>query len=116
MDGLELVPVAEAPLASADVVFLALPHGVAGQVAAQAVEQGVHVIDLSADLRLDTPELYKQVYKHDHPPAPHLLPCPLVYLTNRHKLYNAHIANPRRYVTTVLLAYPLSVLNGVTDC
>ncbi|MFN8421698.1 MAG: N-acetyl-gamma-glutamyl-phosphate reductase [Anaerolineae bacterium] len=116
IDGLELVPVAEAPLASADVVFLALPHGVAGQVAAQAVEQGVHVIDLSADLRLDTPELYKQVYKHDHP-APHLLPAPFgLPEFNRHKLYNAqYIANPGCHVTTVLLAlYPLAKNGALT--
>lgn len=110
IDGVELLPVAEAPLASADVVFLALPHGVAGQVAAQAVAAGVRVIDLSADLRLDTPALYKQWYKHDHP-APHLLPAPfgLPEIT-RQALVNArYIANPGCHVTTVLLAlYPLA--------
>jgi N-acetyl-gamma-glutamyl-phosphate reductase len=115
-NGIELLPVAEAPLASADVVFLALPHGPAGQVAAQAVEKGVRVVDLSADLRLDTPELYKQWYKHDHP-APHLIPAPYgLPEINRAKLVNAqYIANPGCHVTTVLLAlYPLAKNHALT--
>src|SRR5215831_18132134 len=73
VEGLELVPIADAPLDSVDAVFLALPHGVAGGLAAKAVEKGVRVVDLSADLRLDTPALYTKWYKHEHP-APHLLP------------------------------------------
>ncbi|MBX3083697.1 MAG: N-acetyl-gamma-glutamyl-phosphate reductase [Anaerolineae bacterium] len=115
-DGVELLPVAEAPLTSVDAVFLALPHGVAGQIAAQAVSAGVRVIDLSADLRLDTPELYKQWYKHDHP-APHLLPAPYgLPEINRAKLVNAqYISNPGCHVTTVLLAlYPLAKQQALT--
>lgn len=117
IDGIALVPVAEAPMTSADVIFLALPHGIAGQIAAQAVAAGVRVIDLSADLRLDSTAVYKQWYKHDHP-APHLLPAPFgLPEYNRAKLVGApYIANPGCHVTAVLLAlYPLARQQALTS-
>src|SRR5881392_344379 len=56
----------------AQVVFLALPHGVAAEFAGPLLELGCQVIDLSADFRLKSPEVYKEFYVHDHP-APELL-------------------------------------------
>ncbi len=115
-EGLELVPVAEAPLDSADVVFLCLPHGTSGALAAKAVAAGVRAIDLSADLRLDSPEVYQQWYKHEHP-APHLLPAPFgLPEINRHNLINAKwVANPGCHVTATLLAlYPLARAGALT--
>jgi N-acetyl-gamma-glutamyl-phosphate reductase len=114
-DGLELVPIAEAPLASAEVVFLCLPNGVSGEVAAKAVAAGVRVMT-SRDLRLDSPELYKKTYKHDHP-APHLLPAPFgLPEIHRAKLAGAKwIANPGCHVTATLLAlYPLAKAGALT--
>lgn len=114
--GLELVPIAETPLRSADVVFLCLPNGVSGGVAAGAVAAGVRVIDLSADLRLDTPELYTKWYKNPHP-APHLLPAPYgLPEINRALLADApYIANPGCHVTATLLAlYPLAQAGALT--
>ncbi|MDR2513419.1 MAG: N-acetyl-gamma-glutamyl-phosphate reductase [Puniceicoccales bacterium] len=55
-----------------DVWFLALPHGVAASFARAFVEAGRRVIDLSADFRLSTPELYKEYYDSEHS-APDLL-------------------------------------------
>ena len=52
--------------------FLALPHGVASEFAVPLLEQGIKVIDLSADFRVKDPEAYKYFYKHEHP-APALL-------------------------------------------
>src|SRR4051812_15027682 len=46
----------------ADIVFLALPHGVAAEFAVPLVEQGCRVIDLSADFRLRSPAVYKEFY------------------------------------------------------
>jgi N-acetyl-gamma-glutamyl-phosphate reductase len=116
LNGLELIPSADAPLASVDVVFLCLPNGASGAMAAQAVKAGVRVIDLSADLRLDSPEVYKQWYKQEHP-APHLLPAPFgLPEINRAALKDAkYIANPGCHVTATLLAlYPLAKAGALT--
>src|SRR5687767_12725404 len=65
-------PNAEALAQQADVVFLALPHGVAAEYAVPLLNAGSIVIDLSADFRLKSAEVYKEFYAHDHP-APELL-------------------------------------------
>lgn len=51
----------------ADVVMLALPHGVAAEFARPLLESGCTVIDLSADFRLRSPAVYREFYGHDHP-------------------------------------------------
>jgi N-acetyl-gamma-glutamyl-phosphate reductase len=51
----------------ADVVFLALPHGVAAEFALPLLDAGCIVIDLSADFRLRSAAVYKEYYAHDHP-------------------------------------------------
>lgn len=55
-----------------DLVFLALPHGVAAEYAVPLVKAGKRVIDLSADFRLDCTNNYKTYYGSEHP-APELL-------------------------------------------
>src|SRR5271156_613873 len=60
-------PNAEVLAKQADIVFLALPHGVAAGYAAPLLNAGCIVIDLSADFRLKRPETYKEFYAHDHP-------------------------------------------------
>ena len=57
---------------SCDVVFLALPHGLATEYAIPLLKSGLKVIDISADFRLKSPQKYKEYYKEDHP-APELL-------------------------------------------
>jgi N-acetyl-gamma-glutamyl-phosphate reductase len=52
-------------LADADVVFLALPHGESGALAAQ-LPAGVKVIDLGADHRLQDPEAWERWYGGAH--------------------------------------------------
>ena len=106
-----------APLAEADVVFLALPHGVAGAVTRKARAAGVRVIDLSADFRLHTAEAYQTWYHHDHP-APELLPAPYgLPELNRAVLADAPvIANPGCYPTSVLLGLaPLLRAGALTN-
>jgi N-acetyl-gamma-glutamyl-phosphate reductase len=106
---LQYIPPAEADLGQVDVVFLALPHGVSADMAAQAIRHGVKVIDLSADLRLTTPEAYRRWYGHEHP-QPQLLPAPYgLPEMNRAQIPGAHwIAAPGCYPTTTLLGlYPL---------
>jgi len=99
----------DAPLESVEAVFLALPHGVSAQTAKRAEAHNVRVVDLSADLRLDTPELYQQWYNHPHP-HPELLPTPYgLPEINRAALRGVdRIAAPGCYPTTTLLGvYPL---------
>ncbi|MFQ3565652.1 MAG: N-acetyl-gamma-glutamyl-phosphate reductase [Aggregatilineales bacterium] len=92
-----------------DAVFLALPHGVSAHFAAQAQAAGVMVIDLSADLRLDSAEAYEQWYGHPHA-HPELLPVPYgLPEINRGRIRGARlVAAPGCYPTTTLLGlYPL---------
>jgi N-acetyl-gamma-glutamyl-phosphate reductase len=89
----------------ADVVFLALPHGVAAEYAVSLLNAGVSVIDLSADFRLKSAEIYKEFYGHDHP-APGLLKksvygLPEIYRDQIKK--SLLIASPGCYPTSILL-------------
>jgi N-acetyl-gamma-glutamyl-phosphate reductase len=65
-------PNAELLAKEAEVVFLALPHGVAAEYAVPLLQMGSIVIDLSADFRLKDPRVYEEFYGHEHP-APELL-------------------------------------------
>src|SRR5256885_14782888 len=65
-------PKAELLAKQAEIVFLALPHGVAAEFAAPLLELGCQVIDLSADFRIKNAAVYKDFYSHGHP-APDLL-------------------------------------------
>jgi N-acetyl-gamma-glutamyl-phosphate reductase len=103
-------PKSELLAKEANIVFLALPHGVAAEFAAPLLDLGCQVIDLSADFRLKSAEVYKDFYAHDHP-APELLKksvygLPEVYRT---EIKNASlVASPGCYPTSILLpALPL---------
>jgi N-acetyl-gamma-glutamyl-phosphate reductase len=91
--------------ADAEVVFLALPHGVAVQFAAPLLNAGARVIDLSADLRIKDAAVYQEFYGHEHA-APGLLAdavygLPEIY---RDKIRAARlVACPGCYPTSVLL-------------
>lgn len=89
----------------AEVVFLALPHGVAAEFAVPLLQMGCHIIDLSADFRLRNAAVYKDFYAHDHP-APDLLAravygLPEIYRAEIAK--SSLIASPGCYPTSVLL-------------
>lgn len=106
---LRYIPMDSAKFEGVDVVFLALPHKESAPVAKQALECGVKVLDLSADLRLNTPESYEKWYKVAHP-NPELLPVPYgLPEFNRHTIKDSEVvAVPGCYPTTTLLGlYPL---------
>ena len=103
------IPSDQADLTAVDAVFLALPHKASAAVAAKAMPLGIKVIDLSADLRLNTPEAYEQWYQTAHP-HPELLPVPYgLPEINRSQLQGIDVvAVPGCYPTTTLLGlYPL---------
>ena len=98
-------PNAEALARQADVVFLALPHGVAAEFAIPLTAAGVVVIDLSADFRLRSAAVYKEFYAHEHP-APALLDTAVYGLPEvyRDRIREATlIASPGCYPTSILL-------------
>jgi N-acetyl-gamma-glutamyl-phosphate reductase len=103
------IPHDDANLSDVDAVFLAMPHGVSAQMAAKASAGGAKVVDLSADLRLDTAESYEQWYNHTHP-HPELLTAPYgLPELNRDKIRGQQVvAAPGCYPTTTILGvYPL---------
>ena len=65
-------PNVEALAEAAEVVFLALPHGVAAEFAEPLLAAGAKVIDLSADFRLNDASVYEEFYSNAHP-APAVL-------------------------------------------
>ena len=85
--------------------FLALPHGTAVEYAVRLVDADKRVIDLSADFRLGSPELYEKYYGEAHP-APDLLQRAIYGLPELHELSwdkSPLIASPGCYPTSILL-------------
>jgi N-acetyl-gamma-glutamyl-phosphate reductase len=98
-------PNAEVLAKQSDIVFLALPHGVAAEYAVPLMDAGCVVIDLSADFRLKSAAIYKEFYAHEHP-APDLLRksvygLPEIYREQIKK--SLLIASPGCYPTSILL-------------
>ena len=89
----------------AQAAFLALPHGVAAEIARALLERGLRVIDLSADFRLRDAAVYEEFYGHAHP-APDLL-AEAVYGLPEVRLEEIRaarlIASPGCYPTSILL-------------
>jgi len=92
-----------------ELVFLAVPHGTAMDMAADLLARGVKVVDLSADFRLHDASTYSQWYGLEHK-HPELLPQAAFGLI---ELYADTIkaarlvANPGCYPTSVILGlYP----------
>ncbi len=114
---LRYVPHNDAPIGDVDAIFLALPHKASGPVVVKGLQAGVKVIDLSADLRMDTAEAYEEWYKTPHP-HPELLPVPYgLPEINRANLKNINVvAVPGCYPTTTLLGlYPLLLKGALSE-
>lgn len=91
--------------AESDVAFLALPHGLAAEFAVPLLDRGLKVIDISADFRLRSPQLYREFYDLEHP-APQLLEEAVYGLPERYRERirdSRLIACPGCYPTSVLL-------------
>ncbi|MCG9968624.1 N-acetyl-gamma-glutamyl-phosphate reductase [Pelotomaculum terephthalicicum JT] len=104
-------------LYSADVVFVALPHGHAMPIAVEAACRGKKLIDLGADFRLADYKVYEKWYKVEHT-ARELLADAVYGLPeiNRKKIREAKIvANPGCYPTSVILALAPLLRNKLVD-
>lgn len=95
----------DANLGACDVVFFATPHGVAMQQARELLDQGVRIIDLAADFRLQDLDAFQQWYKIPHA-CPDILQQSAYGIPelNRDAIAKARVVgNPGCYPTTVLL-------------
>lgn len=89
----------------AQAAFLALPHGVAAEIARALLQRGLRVIDLSADFRLRDPAVYEEFYGHAHP-SPDLLAKAVYGLpeVRAKEISTAElVAAPGCYPTSILL-------------
>lgn len=103
-------PDTDAIIASAQVALLAVPHTAAMAIAPALLDAGVTVFDLSADFRLNDPDVYSSWYGTPHT-APELLSDAVYGLPELHRtaLRGAKlVACPGCYPTaTALAALPL---------
>jgi N-acetyl-gamma-glutamyl-phosphate reductase len=101
----------------ADVVFLALPHGVAAEFAPALLRKGIKVLDLSADFRLKSAAVYREFYEHEHP-APELLRQAVYGLPELHRdeIRKANlVACPGCYPTSILLGVAPALKKGLAE-
>jgi N-acetyl-gamma-glutamyl-phosphate reductase len=98
-------PDAAAVARLANYVFLALPHGVAAEIAVPLLQAGCRVIDLSADFRLRSAAVYHEYYGKEHS-APELLAKAVYGLPElyRERIRKAElIASAGCYPTSILV-------------
>lgn len=100
-------------LAEADVVFLALPHGESGALAAQ-LPAGTRVVDLGADHRLQDAEVWKRWYGGEHAGT---WTYGLPELPGQRALIAAsdRVANTGCYAAAITLALAPLVAAGLAD-
>ena len=98
---------ADIAAAGCDLVFFATPNGTAMQQAPALLEQGIKVVDLSADFRLQDIPVWQQWYGMDHASTEWVRQA--VYglpEINRAAIVSAQlVANPGCYPTAVLLGF-----------
>lgn len=103
---LPLIATDDADPTAVDLIFCCLPHGTTMPIVQRAWDAGTRIIDLSADFRLRTPDVYERWYGQPHT-APALLAHAVYGLPEyaRAHLGSAQlVANPGCYPTSVILA------------
>lgn len=97
---------ADAEVPDVDVLFVALPHGIAAERAEAIIKKGIRIIDLGADFRLKDYQEYELWYKTRHA-NPKLLREAVYGLPEHYRKQigeGSIIANPGCYPTASLLA------------
>ena len=103
--------------ASLDLVFSALPHKASAEAVIPLLEDGIKVVDISADFRLRQPSQYEEWYGVAHP-APEYLEEAVYGLTelNRSQVVTARlVANPGCFPTSAILALAPVVKEGLIE-
>jgi len=100
-----------------DIIFLALPHGVTSKLLTDSILKNVKVIDLSADFRLKSIDIYKEWYKIKHNNKDLLNEA--IYGLSEWKrkqiIASRLIANPGCYPTCALLCLLPLIKEGVLE-
>ena len=102
---------------SVELIFTALPHGAAAESVKQALDAGKRVVDLSADFRHKTSEVYQDAYQQTHP-YPQLFEQAVYGLSEwaADDIAKSNlIANPGCYPTSVLLPLIPLLQSGFID-
>ncbi len=100
-----------------DLVFLAVPHGKAMVMARELVDEGLKVVDLSADFRIHDAQVYEAWYKVPHTER-HLLPEAVYGLPEFYADQVARarlVANPGCYPTSAILALAPALREGLIE-
>ena len=89
----------------AEIIFLALPHGLAPEFVKPLLQAGARIVDLSADFRIKDAAVYKEFYGNDHTASELLSDAvyglPEIY---REKIRDAKlVACPGCYPTSILI-------------
>ncbi|MBL4821574.1 MAG: N-acetyl-gamma-glutamyl-phosphate reductase [Gammaproteobacteria bacterium] len=106
-----------AELGQCDVVFFATPHGVAMHTVPDLLEQGVRIVDLSADFRLQDVAVWERWYNTTHH-CPELIKEAVYGLpeVNRQQIKGARlVAAPGCYPTAVQLGFLPLLEAGLVD-
>jgi N-acetyl-gamma-glutamyl-phosphate reductase len=97
---------AEEDVPEVEVLFVALPHGIAAARAGEILERGIKIIDLGADFRLKDSLEYEKWYKVGHA-SPQLIPDAVYGLPElyRQEIFGKSlVANPGCFPTASILA------------
>ncbi|BBD09751.1 N-acetyl-gamma-glutamyl-phosphate reductase [Desulfovibrio ferrophilus] len=100
-----------------DIVFMAVPHGTAMDMAAKLLSRNVRVVDLSADFRLRDADIYAQWYGLEHR-EPQLIEDAVFGLPELYadKIKDAKlIANPGCYPTSAILGLYPALKAGIVE-
>ena len=103
------------PVPDIEFAFLSLPHGSSAQLGHQLRQQGVKVVDLGSDFRLDSPARYQEAYGSAHP-FPEELGDWRYGLPELFDVKGAAaVASPGCYPTAILLAVGPLLARGLIE-
>ena len=113
---LQMLDLRPAEIASrADVAFSCLPHGVTATLVPKLLDAGMRVVDLSADYRLNSPEVYAEWYgqKHGDPDRLGKVVYGLPELFREPIRQAQLVANPGCYPTAAILPLAPLIKSGL---
>lgn len=111
------LPDAKALAETCDLVFLAVPHGTAMDIAAELLEAKVPVVDFSADYRIKDSQVYRRWYglAHTHPELLSDAVYGLVELYADQVKTARLVANPGCYPSSIILGLYPALATGLIE-